>query len=115
MERNCCINGNNRDIRKNAREMAHHNNMSEKWHTAIICPKHKKGDKLQCNNYRGISLLNVCYKVLANILHRQLVPYAEESLGVYQCVFREGHSASDSLGYDTFRKNSMNLILICTY
>jgi hypothetical protein len=65
--------------------------MPEKWHTAIICALHKKGDKLQCHNYRGISLLNVCYKVLTNILHRQLVPYAEESLGDYQCGFRKGH------------------------
>jgi len=63
--------------------------MPEKWDTAMICPKHKE-DKLQCNNYRGISLLNACYKVLANILHRQLVPYAEEILGVYRCGFREG-------------------------
>lgn len=89
--------------------------MPEKWHIAIICPKHMKGDKLQCNNYRGISLLNVCYKDLANILQRQLIPYAGEISGVYQCGFREGQLASDNLCYDTFWKNSMNLILICTY
>jgi hypothetical protein len=34
-------------------------------------------------NYREISPLNVCYKVLINILHKQLVPYAEEDLGDY--------------------------------
>ena len=62
----------------------------ENWQTAIMCPIPKKGDKLQCSNYRGISILNVCYKVLTNILHRWLVPYTQEILGDYQCGFRKG-------------------------
>ena len=69
----------------------------ENWQTAIICPKHKKGDKLQCSNYRGISLLNLSYKVLTIILHRWLFPYTEEILGDYQCGFRKGQSATDNL------------------
>jgi hypothetical protein len=70
--------------------------MPENWQPAIICPIHKKGDKMQCSNYRGNSLLNICYKVLTNILHRQMVPYAKEILGDYQCGFRKGQSTTDS-------------------
>jgi sorting nexin-29 len=69
----------------------------EELHTAIICQIHKKGDKLQCSNYRSTSLLNVCYKILTNILHKRLEPYAEEILGDYQCGFRRGRSTTDQL------------------
>jgi hypothetical protein len=54
----------------------------------MICPIHKKGDKLKCKNYTRISLLNVCYKVLTNILHRWLVPYAEKMFEDYPRDFR---------------------------
>ena len=64
--------------------------MAENWKPAIMCPMHKKGDKLQCSNYRGSALLSICYNVLTNILHRQLVPYAKEILRNYQCGFRKG-------------------------
>jgi len=39
--------------------------LPKEWKTSIAVPVYKKGDKSDCNNYRGISLLSTCYKVLS--------------------------------------------------
>jgi hypothetical protein len=46
--------------------------MPREWHTSIICPIHKKGDKLVCNNYRSISLLCVPHKLFTSILQDEV-------------------------------------------
>ena len=48
--------------------------LTEEWNESIIVPIHKKGDKTDCNNYRGISLLLTTYKTLSNILLSKLIP-----------------------------------------
>jgi len=53
----------------------------------IIVPIYKKGDKTECSNYRGISLLSTIYKMLSNILLSSFTPYAEEITGDHQCGF----------------------------
>jgi len=58
----------------------------------IIVPIHKKGDKTDFNNYRGISLLPATYKMLSNILLSRLIPYAKEIIGDHQCGFRRNRS-----------------------
>lgn len=71
--------------------------MPEDWQKSIICSIHKKGDKLVCENYRGISLLCTSYKVFSKILEHRLKPYAENIVGEYQVGFRPGRSTIDQL------------------
>jgi len=55
--------------------------LPEQWKGYIILPIYKKGDKTDCSNYRGISLLPTTYKILSNILLSGLTPRAQEITG----------------------------------
>jgi len=61
--------------------------MPKEWTMTIICPIHKKGNKTDCQNYRGFSILSVIYKVFAKILAKRLSSYTEQIIGDYQCGF----------------------------
>ena len=71
--------------------------LPEEWKESIIVPIHKKRDKTDCNNYRGISLLSTTYKILSNILFSRLIPYAKEIIGDHQCGFRRNRSTIDQI------------------
>ena len=71
--------------------------MPEEWKEPIIVSIYKKGDKTDCSNYSGISLLPTTYKILSNILLSRLTPYAEESIGDHQCGFRRNRSTTDHI------------------
>jgi hypothetical protein len=69
----------------------------DQWRESIIVPVHKKGDKTDCNNYLGISLLSTLYKILSNILLSRLGPYIDEIIGDRQCRFRRNRSTTDQI------------------
>jgi hypothetical protein len=71
--------------------------LSEEWKESIIVPIHQKGDKADCNNYRGISHLPTTYKVLSNILLSRLISYAEDIIGDNQCGFRRNRKTNDHI------------------
>lgn len=71
--------------------------LPDEWMEGAMCPLHKKGDKLICNNYRGITLLCTAYKVFAKILHSRLKPHSETVIGEYQGGFRRNRSTSDQI------------------
>ena len=60
------------------------------WKKSNICPIHKKGDKQAINNYRPVSLLPICGKILERLIFNSLYKYVEENklLSVHQSGFR---------------------------
>ena len=67
------------------------------WGRAIITPIYKKKDKLDCGNYRGISLLSHAGKVLTTILQRRILKRTEEILSESQAGFRPGRATTDQI------------------
>jgi hypothetical protein len=62
--------------------------LPQQWKESIVVRIHKKGDKTDCSDYRGILLLSTSYKILSNILLSRLIPYTDEIIGDHHCGFR---------------------------
>ena len=64
------------------------------WSCSILQPIHKKGDINNPDNYRGISLLNVCSKLYSFILNQRISDWIETNniLGEEQAGFRRNRS-----------------------
>ena len=67
------------------------------WIDAVLIPIHKKGDVCNCDNWRGIALLDVVGKVVATILQERLQVSAEQELPESHCGFRKGRSCTDMI------------------
>jgi hypothetical protein len=71
--------------------------LPDQWKESIIVPVHKKGDKTDCNNYHGISLLSTSYNILSNILFSRLGPCIDEIIGDHQYGFRRNKSTTSQI------------------
>ena len=67
------------------------------WRDAVILPIAKKEDLTRCENWRGISLLDVAGKVFVRILQDRLQTVAEEILPKSQCGFRKGRGCANMI------------------
>ena len=77
-------------------------NPAHRWNdrqkVGIIIPLHKKGDKKDMNNFRGVCLLPIMSRILARILATRLRNWAEATgaLDENQAGFRQGRSTADA-------------------
>ena len=71
------------------------NRIPNEWRNAVIIPIFKKGDRREPQNYRGISILNACYKIYSKILNMKLQNYSEVFMTETQNGFRKGRSCTD--------------------
>ena len=72
----------------------------EDWLIGLIIPLYKnKGDKTDCNNYRGITLLSCFGKLFTAILNTRLYNFCEQNnlISEMQAGFRSGYSTLDHL------------------
>ena len=65
--------------------------------TKIVTLYKNKGERSDCNNYRGISLLSIVGKVYARVLLVRLQKLAERVYPESQCGFRAGRSTIDMI------------------
>jgi sorting nexin-29 len=70
--------------------------LPEEWKVLFLVPIYKKVDKMDCSDYRVISLLSTVYTILSSILLSRLTPYAEEIIGDH-CGLQCNRSATDHI------------------
>ena len=67
------------------------------WRTGVVVPVFKKGDKAECTNYRGITLLSLPGKIYAKMLESRVRAIVEPRIADEQCGFRPGRSTADQV------------------
>ena len=67
------------------------------WKNQITIPVFKKGQKSDCNNYRGIAILCVTNKIISRTILNRLIPVLDSQLNKSQCCFRSNRGCSDQL------------------
>jgi hypothetical protein len=92
--------------------------LPQQWNEEIIFPVYKEGDRLNCNNHRPITLLNIAYKIFAILLNKRLIENIENKLEDNQMGFSSNRSNIDNIFIvrQTFEKSyeyNIDLYNIC--
>ena len=69
----------------------------ENFKTADVIPIFKKGDRVDKDNYRPVSILSNLSKIYEWCIYSQMADFFENILSKYQCGFRKGLSAQQCL------------------
>ncbi|BHF78981.1 hypothetical protein SprV_0602209800 [Sparganum proliferum] len=69
----------------------------ENWGLGILVPILKKGDKAKCENYRGISLIDVAAKIFGIVLLRRFQAVRDSRTRPNQAGFRAGRGCADQI------------------
>ena len=67
------------------------------WHMSVLIPVPKKGDKSKCENYRGISLIDVAAKIFSAILLNRFSAERDLRVRPNQGGFRPGRGCTDQI------------------
>ena len=77
--------------------MAGGGEIPEEWRKGIISPIHKRGERGEVKNYRGVTLMCTAYKVYATILNAKLKAEVGDKLEEGQFGFRKGRGTMDAV------------------
>ena len=69
------------------------------WNVGLITPLHKKGDKLNADNYRGIIISSCVGKIYLKIMTSRIEKYmsTNDLWCINQCGFKKDHRTEDNL------------------
>lgn len=73
--------------------------LPNQWYEGIVKPLHKDGNREVLNNYRGITISSVVYKVIVSIMENQVMDFAEANdlFGDNHGAFRRGRRCEDHI------------------
>ena len=74
-----------------------HGEAARDWHRTVVIPVYKKGCRLTCGKYRGVSLLSVAGKWFGKVQNSRLRGCMEGSVMEEQGGFRAKRSCVDQV------------------
>ena len=67
------------------------------WKRSVFTPIRKKGNAIECSNYRTLALISHASKVMLKILQARLQQYVNHELPDVQAGFREGRGIREQI------------------